>query len=224
MLSAKTGEPLDGVSVSCEIRGEGEPRKETVTTGKEGTASIEWPPGIAIRFLGLNVKKPGYVGLFLYWDDRNHAISLPESQEARLELGVPISGVVQDEAGKPIAQASVTAMAWPTEGEEPHYGYELGTAKTDEQGRWHIDDAPANVSGVSLHVRHPDYRRRPGQSAGGREWRTILSKACHGEGPRGRRIREAREGGSSRHRRHGISGREDARGDRRTRGVHPPRL
>ena len=121
MLSAKTGEPLDGVSVSCEIRGEGEPRKETVTTGKEGTASIEWPPGITIRFLGLNVKKPGYVGLFFYWDDRNHAISLPESQEARLELGVPISGVVQDEAGKPIAQASVTAMAPATEGEGPHW-------------------------------------------------------------------------------------------------------
>ena len=147
VLSAKTGEPLDGVSVSCELRGEGEPREETVTTGKEGTASIEWPPGITIRFLGLNVKKPGYVGLFLYWDDRNHAISLPESQEARLEPGVPISGVVQDEAGKPIAQASVTAMATATEGEEPHYVYELGTTKTDEQGRWQHRRCPGKRLG-----------------------------------------------------------------------------
>ncbi len=178
VLSAKTGEPLDGVSVSCEIRGEGEPRKETVTTGNEGAASIEWPPGITIRFVGLDLKKPGYVKLSLYWDDRSHTISLPESQEARLEPGVPISGVVQDEAGKPIPQASVTAMAWPTAGQEHHYAYELGTAKTDEQGRWHIDNAPANVSGVSLNVHHPDYRRRPGQAAGGRESRTILSKAA----------------------------------------------
>ncbi len=159
--------------------------RETVTTGKEGTASIEWPPGIAIRFLGLNVKKPGYVPLFLYWTDRNHAISLPESQEARLEPGVPIRGVVLDEAGNPIAQATVTARATATQGEEPHYGYVLGTARTDEQGRWQIDDAPANVSDVGLHVRHPDYLRRPGATGGGREWRTILSKACHGEGPRG---------------------------------------
>ena len=178
MLNAKTGEPLDGVAVSCEIQGEGEPRKGTITTGKEGMASIEWPPGITIRFLGLNVKKPGYVGLFVHWNDRNHAISVPESHEARLEPGVPISGVVQDEAGKPIAQASVTPMAWPTKGEEPRYVYELGTAKTDDQGRWHIDDAPANVSSLSLHVRHPDYLPRPGQSEGGREWRTILSKAA----------------------------------------------
>jgi len=177
VLSAKTGEPLDGVSVSCEIRGEGEPRKQTVTTGKEGTASIQWPQGITIRFLGLDLKKPGYVKLSVYWDDRNHAISLPELQEARLEPGVAIRGVVQDEAGKPIAQASVTAMAWPTAGEERHYVYELGTTKTDEQGHWQIDDAPANVPGVSLHVRHPDYRRGPGQSQGGRESRTILSKA-----------------------------------------------
>ena len=65
------------------------------------------------------MKKPGYVELSLYWGDRNHAISLPESQEARLELGVPISGVVQDEAGKPIARASVTARASATEGRTP---------------------------------------------------------------------------------------------------------
>jgi beta-lactamase regulating signal transducer with metallopeptidase domain/peroxiredoxin len=178
VLSAKTGEPLEAVSVSCEIRGEGEPRKETVTTGKEGTAAIEWPAGTIIRFLSLNVKKPGYVGLSLFWGDRNHAISVPESHEARLELGVSISGMVQDEAGKPIAQASVTAMATAIDGEFPHYAYELGTAKTDGKGRWQIDDAPANVSGVSLHVRHPDYLRGPGASAGGREWRTILSKAA----------------------------------------------
>jgi RNA polymerase sigma factor (sigma-70 family) len=178
VLSAKTGEPLDGVSVSWELRGEGEPRKETVTTGKEGTASIEWPPGIAIRFVSLNVKKTGYVGLCFHWDDRKHAILLPESREARLELGVPIRGVVQDKDGKPIAQATVTAVAPATESERRHSVYELATTKTDEQGRWHIDDAPANVSGVILHVHHPDYRQAPAARARGREWRTILSKGA----------------------------------------------
>ena len=179
VLSAKTGEPLDGVSVSCQIRGEGEPREETVTTGKEGTATIEWPAGITIHSLGLNVKKPGYVGMFYVWNDRYHAIALPESQEARLELGVPIRGVVQDEAGKPIAQASVTANAPATEGED-HMFYELGTTKTDEQGRWQIDEAPANLSGVSLHVaiRTTDGSRTATDGAGGRECRTILSKGA----------------------------------------------
>ena len=190
MLSAKTGEPLDGVSVSCEIRGEGEPRKETVTTGKEGTASIEWPPGITIRFLGLNVKKPGYVGLFFYWDDRNHAISLPESQEARLELGVPISGVVQDEAGKPIAQASVTAMATATEGEAPHYGYELGTTKTDEQGRWQHRRCPGKRLGREP-ARPPSglptasRRNRAAGESGGRSSRkraTVKGRVVDGSG------------------------------------------
>jgi hypothetical protein len=41
VLSAKTGEPLNGISMSWELRGEGEPRKETVTTGKKGTAAIQ---------------------------------------------------------------------------------------------------------------------------------------------------------------------------------------
>ena len=225
VLSAKTGEPLDGVSVSWELRGEGEPRTETVTTGKEGTASIEWPSGITIRFVGLNLKKHGYVGQFFHWVDRNHAISLPESQEARLEPGVPVRGVVQDEAGKPIAQASVTAMTTTTEGEGPRMAYDLGTTETDEQGRWQIDDAPANVSGVSLHVRHPDptygiYRRNGGRA---RVADNPLARE-HGEGPRCRWIRETREGGASRDRRQGTSGREDARRDPRPRGVHPPRL
>ena len=80
-------------------------------TGKEGMASIEWPAGITIHSVYLNVKKPGYVGQFFPWDNHRHAIELPESQEARLEQGVPIRGVVHDEAGKPIAQASVTAGA-----------------------------------------------------------------------------------------------------------------
>jgi beta-lactamase regulating signal transducer with metallopeptidase domain/protocatechuate 3,4-dioxygenase beta subunit len=177
VLSAKTGEPLDRVSVSWEIRGEGQPHKDTVKTGKEGAAVIEWPARITIRFVGLNVKKAGYVGLALYWTDRNHDISLPESQEARLEPGVPINGVVLDEAGKPIAQATVSAWAQANQGEEPRFAHDLGSVKTDEQGRWRIDDAPANVSEVGVHVRHPDYRRQPGATGGGREWRTILSKA-----------------------------------------------
>ncbi len=177
VLSAKTGEPLDGVSVHCEIEGEGKPREETVTTGKEGTASFERRTGTAMRFLYLTVKKPGQVSKFFYWTDHNHAVTVPEWQEVRLEPGVPISGIVQDEAGKPVAQATVTARTTATEGEAPHYSYELGTAKTDEQGRWRVDDAPANVADVVLDVRHPDFRRGPGASAGGRESLTILSKA-----------------------------------------------
>jgi hypothetical protein len=48
----------------------------------------------------------------------------------RLELGVPISGVVQDEAGKPIAGADVTAWS-DVEMEEPRSVYAVGTTKTD---------------------------------------------------------------------------------------------
>jgi protocatechuate 3,4-dioxygenase beta subunit/thiol-disulfide isomerase/thioredoxin len=181
VLSAKTDEPLDGVSVSWELRAEGEPRTrtETVTTGRRGTATIEWPAGITIRWLRLNVKKPRYVGMEFTWNDDSHAISLPQSREVRLEPGAPISGVVQDEAGKPIAGAEVTGWS-----DAPHESqmeansvfYALGTTKTDEQGHWHIDDAPAKAGGVSLQVDHPDYRWEGGRTGGGPEWRTILSK------------------------------------------------
>ena len=222
--SAKTGEPLERVSVSCEIRGDGKPHEETLTTGKDGTAPIEWPQEITAHWVGLKVKKPGYVGLFLYWDERHHPISLPESFEARLEPGVPISGVVQDDGGKPIAQANVTAMATATEGEAPHYSYDLGTTKTDEQGRWRIDEAPANVSDMSLHVDHPDYRREPGAMGGGREWRTILSKASSVKGRvvdgSGKPVKGALvDTGGDRHRDYRTPATTDELGD-----VYPPRL
>ena len=60
----------------------------------------------------------------------------------RLELSAPISGVVQDEAGKPIAGADVTAMPDASEMEEHRYIYALGTTKTDAQGHWHIEPTP----------------------------------------------------------------------------------
>ncbi len=163
--------------MSCEIRGEGEPRKETVTTGKDGTTAIEWPAGITIHSLRLNVKKPRYVAMEFYWSDVRHAISLPESQLVRLELGVPIRGVVQDEAGKPIAGADVTAWT-SVEMEQPRSGYALGTTKTDEQGRWRIDDAPANLSPVGVEVSHPDYLRQPRWSALLREKLRVLTQGA----------------------------------------------
>ncbi len=179
VLSARTGEPLEGVSVSFELQAEGKPRrKETVTTGKDGTTAIEWPAGITIHSLMLDVKKPGYVAMLYRWSDSRHAISLPESQEVRLELGLPISGVVQDEAGMPIAGASVTARSTAAVMEEPHYSFALGTTKTDEQGRWRIDDAPANLSPVSLHVSHPDYLSQPGSSSIAREQITVLTQGA----------------------------------------------
>jgi beta-lactamase regulating signal transducer with metallopeptidase domain len=178
VLSAKTGEPLEGVAVFYKLRAERKDLEDTVKTGKDGTTAIKWPAGITIHSLRLDVKKPGYVAMVFYWSDDRHAISLPESQEVRLEPGVPISGLVQDEAGKPIAGANVTAMSDASEMEEPRYSFELGTAKTDEQGRWRIDDAPANLSPVSVHISHPEYLRRPGSSSVAREQLTVLTQGA----------------------------------------------
>jgi RNA polymerase sigma factor (sigma-70 family) len=178
VLSAKTGAPLEGVSVSFELQAEGKPRKETVKTGKDGATVIECPAGITIHSLRLDVKKPGYVAEMFYWGDRKHSVSLPESQEVRLELGEPISGVVQDEAGKPIAGVTVTAMSTASDMEEPRFIYDLGTTKTDEQGRWRIDDAPAGLSPVSLHISHPEYLHPPGSSPLAREQLTVLTQGA----------------------------------------------
>ena len=73
--------------------------------------------------------------------------------------GVTIGGVVKDEAGSPVAGAKITVNAPPTETETSHYSTDLAETTTDAQGRWRFDDAPADLSGVSVMVQAPGSSR-----------------------------------------------------------------
>jgi peroxiredoxin/protocatechuate 3,4-dioxygenase beta subunit len=176
VLSASTGAPLEGVEIFYRGRFDGKSQKGTLTTGPDGQAVITWPGQAAVNALTLEVGKPKYVGQFLDWDDSKHAVSLPAVKELRLESGVPMTGRVQDDAGRPIAGATVTAMAPVTESEQSNFHFGLGTTTTDDQGRWRLDEVPENLSIVSLHVSHPAYRTRAGSSSGGRERLSILTQ------------------------------------------------
>ena len=115
-------------------------------------------------------------GAYIDWDDEKHPVSLPASKELRLEPGVPMGGLVKDEDGKPVAGASVTITAPVTEAEKANYVFNLGTTTTDDQGRWQIDEAPANLAVVTVYVKHSRYRHKPGEQAGGRESLVILTR------------------------------------------------
>src|SRR5262249_9917055 len=75
-----------------------------------------------------------------------------------LEKGTPIGGVVQDDSGKPAADAKVSFIV--PSGFNPGASY--GTwqeAKTDADGRWMIDDAPPDLTGMNLELEHPGYAK-----------------------------------------------------------------
>jgi peroxiredoxin len=63
-----------------------------------------------------------------------------------------------------------------TESEKASFSFNLATTTTDDQGRWRIDEAPANLGPVHVFVEHPRYRKNPGARAGGRESLVVLEK------------------------------------------------
>jgi len=68
-----------------------------------------------------------------------------------------IGGIVQDQAGRPIAQATVTLYVKSKQYGNGNYLYDVGTVTTDANGRWHCDTAPSDASDMISSFSHPDY-------------------------------------------------------------------
>jgi protocatechuate 3,4-dioxygenase beta subunit/peroxiredoxin/DNA-binding beta-propeller fold protein YncE len=154
-----TGEPIEGVSIEYQGGFDGKLRRATVITGEDGTAAIEWAPGGRVHRLWITARKPGLVPIHVLWDDEQHPTRVPASKELRFEPGTTIGGIVKDEAGQPISGATVDVLLPATESEQKNYYFSLGTRRTDQQGRWRLDEAPRRLDGISASVTHPRYRR-----------------------------------------------------------------
>jgi beta-lactamase regulating signal transducer with metallopeptidase domain/thiol-disulfide isomerase/thioredoxin len=160
---AETNEPIGGVSIAYRRnRSDGKNEKGTVTTGKDGMATIDYPPSFKTGYFEITARMPKLAPLYLLWDDKRHPLELPLTKELRFEPGTTIGGIVKDDAGHPIEGAAVGVYAPPTEYEGTNHVFSLGELKTDAQGRWRLDVAPRNLGGVSLTVEHPRYRRNGG--------------------------------------------------------------
>src|SRR5579883_2705076 len=94
----------------------------------------------------------GVVPYMVRWDDNTRPLPVPAVKVLRLVPGVPIGGVVKDEAGAPVAGARITVIAPPTESDVSYVRFALTETTTDTQGRWRVDDAPADLIGVNVMV------------------------------------------------------------------------
>jgi beta-lactamase regulating signal transducer with metallopeptidase domain/peroxiredoxin/protocatechuate 3,4-dioxygenase beta subunit len=176
-VSAATNEPIEGVSIANRrSRPDGTNQKGTVTTGKDGMATIDYPPSFKTGYFEITARKPKHVPIYLLWDDKRHPLELPLTKELRFEQGTTIGGIVKDEAGHPIEGAAIGVYAPPTEYEGTTNTFSLGELKTDAEGRWRLDVAPQNLGGVSLIVEHPHYRRNGGMVSRNLDSVTVLKK------------------------------------------------
>jgi beta-lactamase regulating signal transducer with metallopeptidase domain/thiol-disulfide isomerase/thioredoxin len=178
-VAAETNEPIEGVSIAYVRRNRSDGKnqtKGTVTTGKDGMATIEYPPSFKTGFIAITARKPKLVPIYLLWDDERHPLDLPTAKELRFEPGTTIGGVVKDEAGHPIEGATVHVHAPPTEYEGTNHVFSLGETETDAQGRWRLDVAPRELGGVFMNVEHPHFRRNGGHASRDLDSAIVLTK------------------------------------------------
>ncbi len=162
-VAAATGKPIESVSVVWQLRiNSGRFTKTTTSTGPDGRASLDWPKDATVNGLHLTARKSGFVPYSIDWDDRSHPLRLPAVKELRFVPGITIGGVVRDEAGKPVAGAKISANAPPTEKESSGYSIPFAETTTDAQGRWRVDDAPADLVSVNVGVEAPGFLRGGG--------------------------------------------------------------
>ncbi len=161
-IAAVTDQPIEGVSIAVRSRSVGTNQTRTFATGKDGRATIDYPPDAQFENVDITARKAGFVPICIRWDNRRHPIEWPASRELRFEPGTTIGGIVKDQAGQPIAGAKVSVYAPPTECEATSNVFSLGEIDTDARGRWRLDVAPKDLGGVFLAVEHPRYRRGGG--------------------------------------------------------------
>ena len=103
-----TGKPVEGATVEWQLRiNSGKLNKTTNTTGNDGKAVLDWPKAATVNSLSVTARKPGFAPYFIDWDDSAHPVRLPASKVLRLVPGITIGGIVNDEAGNPVAGAKI---------------------------------------------------------------------------------------------------------------------
>ncbi len=108
-VAAATNQPVEGVSIEYHSRFDGKYQEGKVATGKDGLATIDYPPNSRIESFWIIARKARLVPVAIVWTDQSHPVELPTLKELRFDPGTTIGGIVQDEAGHPIAGAGSTS-------------------------------------------------------------------------------------------------------------------
>lgn len=161
-VHAETKEPLSDVTLELQNMGPGIDFSDVKIqkTDADGWSRIPLPdkPPTAVRVYPL---KEGFVPLRVYWEGTPHPM-LPKTITIEMEPGKKFGGIVQNEAGQPIADVEVTLDFWGDgKGQSPHIRANINrSTRTNKDGRWQLDCMPAEIDNdrsLRIYVNHPDY-------------------------------------------------------------------
>ena len=161
---AKTNRALPNADISVKE----EKVKNQGRTDDQGQYAIALPPE-TLSQLNVTVLLDGYVPMSVYWTARSDFAQLPADFTFALEPAVPIGGIIQDEQGQPIANATVAIAGFPhgssdevVHGVLQHIESVMSTqAVTDVRGHWQINTVPENPSRIMFRLSAPDFVSDP---------------------------------------------------------------
>jgi RNA polymerase sigma factor (sigma-70 family) len=157
VVDRKTTQPLSGVTLKVWINGKIDRQQITDDSGR---MVIRLPEGDFERFT-ITARGDGYVPMRVYL--RHVAAKeteVPRYYKLAMERGTSIGGIVRDEDGRPIEGVAVEFHETsPDDRGREALDFDGITARTDSQGRWHIDLIPAGLDLGHLHFTfsHPEF-------------------------------------------------------------------
>ena len=155
VVDSSTEAPLPRLRVRVDVGRKG----YLIPTDAYGNLVLNIPTNASGLSVHVGAGHTKYVPIQASW--RESEISqLPDQYTLRLEPGTSIGGVVQDEAGYPIAEAKVYVRPQKSlENPRERLRFRRYRFRTDAQGRWRAEHLPAQVDGIAFHLSHPDYAR-----------------------------------------------------------------
>ncbi len=152
----ENGKPMKDVEIEIQFNGD-DRGSFKVKTDENGVASVkELEKKKNTGFVGYQIRHNGYVFRIADWQRGYGAWNtIPKEHVFTMEKGTVVGGIVVDENNKPIQGASVECQYYAPDRE--HHLYSAGNAKTDADGKWSVNRAPASMHKFRLDVKHPDY-------------------------------------------------------------------
>ena len=164
------GKPVPGAAI--EFRGDPPATRDRVRKGRfvrqgpfgttvladaSGRVVIEFPR--APTRLEAFIETPGYGPYYAGWASETHSETIPDRFTAELETAWSVGGIVVDAEGQPIAGAEVHPWIEFRKRPGDNRPFFSGQhARTDNDGRWHIDTVPVSMAGVTVSINHSGHR------------------------------------------------------------------
>jgi beta-lactamase regulating signal transducer with metallopeptidase domain/protocatechuate 3,4-dioxygenase beta subunit len=162
VVAADTGQPVPNADVRIWIAFRSEWRKADAS----GRLDIVYATGPGDRDFGVDVWGDGRAMQRHKWGN-DPSKPIPDGETVRLQPGESLGGVVQDEAGRPIAGAEVYLWSHNYKKKNPHELLFDLRAISGPDGRWRTSGAPETTGELlGIHVVHRDYLSSRDYTAG----------------------------------------------------------